>query len=287
MVYRPPFIKQLDGTRFSGTNCTMASGSMAAIRHREGSNPAGSARWYPTPWYLRQLTGDKRGGTTLSQLDQVLNRYYHVDLEVTFGTSWRHFREQIKKGRGAVLQGGYSAIQHTVWSGSREFSGNHAIFVNEVRHNARLNRLEYLVYDPLCDGRRAGLDKGPSWIPENVLKEFASRLITHTTPYYTYHSGADNVWAAFTRDTEPVVTVHLATGATKLATPKNLYAKVDGARVRAGTTLTSKVIVKLDYEDRFVAYQKKNGQLVSGSRLWYGDRTGTRWVHSSVLKTTR
>lgn len=281
MVFRPPFIKQLDGTQYAGFNCTLASGCMAAIRHRLGLDPAGSAMWYPKPWYLRLKLGDKSGGTNLIQLDSILNRLYRIDLEVSWGDTWDEFRENIRFGRGAVLQGGYSAIQHTIWSGSTSFGGNHAIYINEIRYNYRLARWEYLVYDPLADGRR-NLDKGPSWIPEYILVTFAARLLIDQNTI----TGRNNVWAAYTRDTEPPV--RLDAGATVYPKgPRRFFARVNGARVRADASRHDKVIVSLDRNDPFLVYQRKKGEVVSGSAIWYGNRTGTAWIHSSVVKTSR
>ena len=282
MVFRPPFIKQLDGSPYAGVNCTLASGCMAAIRHKVGSNPPGSAMWYPKPWYLRKLTGDTSGGTNLAQLDRVLDYYYGINLETVYADSWENFHNEIRSGRGAVLQGSYSVLYNTRWSGSKTFKGNHAIYVNECRYNYTLKRWEYLVYDPLCDHRRAGLDQAPSWIPGSVLREFAGKLLVGTR-----RAGIGKAWASYTRDTEPAV--RLAYRATKYPNgPRPFYARVDGAKIRSSAKIgNTNIITKLDEGDPFLVYQYKTGQKVSGSTRWYGNRTGTRWMHSSVLRTTR
>ncbi len=262
---------------------------MAAIRHKVGSNPPGDAMWYPKPWYLRRLTGDTSGGTTLAQLDRVLDYHYNINLEVVYKDTWSNFRHQLRLGRAAVLQGSYIALYDTKWSGSRTFKGNHAIYVNEVRRNYKLDRWEYLVYDPLCDHRRSGIDQAPSWIPERVLREFAGKLLISSS---YGRIGMGYVYAAYTRDTEPAT--ELAPGATAYPYgPRAFYARVDGVKVRRHTwTGTqngkySEVLHTLDKGDPFLVYQYKRGERVNGSVRWYGNRNGTQWVNATALVKTR
>jgi hypothetical protein len=285
MVFRPPFIKQLDGSRYAGLNCTMASAAMAAIRHKVGSNPPGTALWYPKPWSLRALTGDTSGGTTLGQADTVLNRYYGIDLIVIGNDTWDHFREKLRAGCGAILQISYSQIYNTKWSGSPTFKGNHAVYVNEVRRNYKLDRWEYLVYDPLCDGRRSGVDQAPSWIPESVLKRAAGYL--YISPSWG-RAGVGRCWAAYTRDTEPAI--RLVSGAKRYPYgPRTFYARVDGVKVRNHTYVGdgSDIVKRLDKGQRFEVAQMKAGEEVNGSVRWYGNYNGTQWVNATALRTTR
>lgn len=284
MVYRPPFIKQLDGSMYAGLNCTMAAGAMAIIRHQRGSNPPGTAIWYPKPYDLRRKTGDTSGGTNLDQLDSVAYRYYGVNLEVRYGLAWETFRSEISKGRGAVLQGSYSVWAGTKYDGSRAgFRGNHAVYVNEVRRNAALNRYEYLVYDPLWDGRRTGIPKGPLWVPESWVSKFAGYLIITGT----IRAGVGRAWAAFTRDTEVEPTLTLFSGAIKIV-PKMYYSRYAGAVIRSRPFRTATKVATLPFEGAFKAYQRfDKGTAIEGSTVWYGDITGKKWVHSKNLKTTR
>ncbi len=285
MVFRPPFIKQLDGSRYAGLNCTMASACMAAIRHKVGSNPPGSAMWYPKPWYLRSKTGDTIGGTTLQQADSELNQWYGIDLIVIGNDSWDHFRNMLRSGRGAILQGSYSQLYNTRWSGSPTFKGNHAIYVNEVRRNYHLDRWEYLVYDPLCDGRRSGVDQAPSWIPESVLKKFAGYLYVSSS---WGRAGIGRCWAAYTRDTEPAIKLAPEAKVYPYG-PRTFYARFDGAKVRNHTWVGegSEIMRRLDKGDRFEVYQYKNGEKINGIFRWYGNREGNRWIHATHIQKTR
>lgn len=284
MVYRPPFIKQLDGSTFGGRNCTVAASCMAAIRHQKGVDPAGSAQWPPTPKWIRAKMGDTSGGTTLAQNDAIFNRLYGINFDVRFNLPWGDFVALIKAGRGAVLQGSYSAFHGTHFDASGTFTGNHAVYINEMRYNAVKKHNEFLMYDPLADGRR-NLYHGPVWIDEITLKKFAGGLLVSAGR----RVGFGRCWAMFTRDTEPALVLKYH------AVPysRTLYARVAGARVRSNPNAvagkpTGAVVRTLAFDAPFYARQKTAvGGLVTNSRVWYGDATGTLWVHSSVVKLTR
>lgn len=257
---------------------------MAAIRHKVGSNPPGDAMWYPKPWYLRQKTGDTSGGTTLYQADSELNQWYGIDLITIGNDSWDHFRAKLRAGCGAILQGSYSQLYNTKWSGSSTFKGNHAIYVNEVRRNYKLDRWEYLVYDPLCDGR-GSYDQAPSWIPESVLKRFAGYLFVSNS---WGRAGVGRCWASYTRDTEPAI--QLVSKARRYPYgPRIFYARVDGVKVRNHTNTgpTSRIIKRLPKGARFEVAQMKVGEEVNGSVRWYGNYNGTQWVNKTALVTEK
>lgn len=279
MVYRPPFIKQLDGSALGGSNCTVASSCMAAIRHLRGINPAGAAQWYPTPKYVRAKMGDTSGGTNLAQNDSVFYTLYKINFDVRYNLPWSTFVSEIKRGRGAVLQGRYLAFKGTKLWATDSFTGNHAVYINEVRYNSTLKRNEFLMYDPLADGRR-NFYQGPTWVAESLLKKFAGSLVLNNRTGAVV--GLGKCYVMFTRDTEPEVVLRY--GGTAYA--KTVFAKVSGARVRATPNVgTTKIVRTLALNAPFAARQRTAaGALVNGSKVWYGDATGTQWVHSSVVK---
>lgn len=114
---------------------------------------------------------------------------YATDMSVRYDVPWTTFRSLIIAGRGAVLQIRYSVIAPTRFDASPGFTGNHAIYVNERRSSDGA----FLVYDPLADGRRAGIPKGPQWWPASLLQR-AAYAMPGTDP--------GTVNASFTRDTE-------------------------------------------------------------------------------------
>lgn len=280
-IYRPPFIKQLDGSAYGGLNCTMASACMAIIRHVKGVNPPGSAPWYPTPRYLRAKTGDTDGGTNLRQADWAAFSAYGVDFDVEYNLAWATFRDRIERGMGAIVQGRYSVFKGTSYDAAPGFYGNHAIYINELRYSEKRNRWEYLMYDPIADGRR-DLPQGPSWISEDLLQKFAAKLVINNRGDTV---GTGKVWCAFTVDTEGVI---LRWKPSAVYGPKVFYSKYEDAAVRRSPNRDGTLVYSLDKGDPFTAYQvKKDGDSIEGSRTWYGNHEGTKWIHSKNLTATK
>ncbi len=168
-----------------GLNCTCYSGAMAGDYDTCGAK-------VPTGKRVRELTGDKIGGTTLPQVDAALRKGWGIDLDTRIGSSrltWDQFAAKINAGRGAIVQGSYKAIHGTKYMGDRNFTGNHAIFVPPG----------WGAMDPLCDGRRAGIYKyhGEAY-PKDLLKKFAGMLMLDAR--YGRRLGIGYVWCSLTKD---------------------------------------------------------------------------------------
>jgi hypothetical protein len=190
MVYRPPFIKQGDGTRCQWENCGCAAHAMAAMRHRLGVDPKNVHGWPPKPSEIRNYISPTHcGGTDLNENHNALNHLYGVDMLARYGVPWATYRSLIISGRGAVVQIKYSVIAPTKYDASPGFVGNHGIYVNERRASDGA----YLVYDPMADHRRASIPQGPQWWPATLLQAAAYAMPGTST-------GCVN--ASFTRDTE-------------------------------------------------------------------------------------
>lgn len=188
MVYRPTFRKQGDGSRCQWSNCGPASHAMAADRHRRGVDPRTPHGWLPTPAEIRNYIGPC-GGTSLQDNDAAVTHMYLVNMDVRYDVPWTTFRSFIIAGRGAVVQIDYGVIAPTKYDASPGFTGNHAVYVNERRSSDGA----YLVYDPLADGRRKGIPKGPQWWPATLLQKAA---------YAMPGTNAGTINASFTKDTE-------------------------------------------------------------------------------------
>lgn len=195
--YTPRFQDQINPLDPLGSlNCTCYSGAMAGEYHTCGAvRPNGKS--------VRYYTGDKVGGTTLPQVDYALRRGYNIDLDTRIGSArltWPTFVNYINSGRGAILQGSYSAIHGTRFQGDLRFTGNHAIFVPPG----------WRVMDPLCDGRYPGIYKYRGEVyPQSMLKSFAGRLVLD--PNTGRRLGYGYVWASLTRDnTSTTVTPYRA-----------------------------------------------------------------------------
>ena len=259
---RPVFVKQLDGSRYAGLNCTCASGAMALDRWTIGAKKATGA-------YIRFQTGDTVGGTTLAQVRDAIHRVWGYELDVRYGLDWDVFSSRIESGQGAILQGWAGVTRGTKWQGSETFGGNHAWFVNDRDGD------NFHVYDPLADGRRPGIAKSPMRIPASVVREFAGRL-NIAGPEGGYDAlGLGKVYAAFTRDTEPHV--HLRGTARRTSPfPDRTHANQARVAVRHSPSATGKLVKYLSLGDLFTAYQQTD--------TWLGNHSGTAWVRKSQMR---
>ena len=190
MVYRPPFIRQGDGSRCQWSNCNCAAHAMAAMRHRLGVDPKNVHGWPPKPAEIRNRVSPTHcGGSDLEENHNAVLHLYGVDLLVRYNIPMATFRSLIISGRGAVVPIWYGVIAPTKYDASPGFTGGHGIYVNERRASDGA----YLVYDPLANHRRAGIPQGPQWWPASLLQKAAE-----TFP----GTRAGCVHASFTRDTE-------------------------------------------------------------------------------------
>jgi hypothetical protein len=162
-VYQPRLVNQLDGSRFAGYNCTMASGATAIDRHTLGHIRTTGAR-------MRYLSGDTSGGTNLNQLDYAWHRGWGQDFDVRLRMPWNDAVSYIKAGRGAVLQLHYGTLGK--YRFQLNFYGNHAIYINEI--GTMRNSVGTLIpagkmFDPL--------GKVTRWVPLSTLKTAAAQLV--------------------------------------------------------------------------------------------------------------
>ena len=269
------FIKQLDGSRYQGSNCTCASGAMCAYRHTHGRKVMSGAT-------VRKYTYDTSGGTNLAQVEASLNRLGVNALYGPFyGMAMSQFYSLLRTtNRGAIVQGASIGTYGTKWSASSTFKGNHAWYVATAKGWARNSAGVYvpaylLVYDPLADGRTAQpypRTRSPFWLPRAYFEKFCRYLNIGGRLL-----GSGKVYVMFTKDTW--YHVHLRSGATNMSGPHNLKVK-GGYNIRRTPGGTS--VAKTTAGNYFQAWQKVAGPEYGGSRTWYGSHKGDRWIHSSA-----
>ena len=131
----------------------------------------------PSGCAVRRGTGDTVGGTNLPQNAAVAEKL-GVKVALHVGSNVGSDKElagTLHLGRGCVVQGGTKPLLTTKW---RSTTGaiNHAVYVNEVRGGTTFEPEQALVYDPAADGRRKGIDQGPSSWPWTLLVAFAGAL---------------------------------------------------------------------------------------------------------------
>lgn len=165
MVYEAKFMKQLDGSRFQGTNCNCASDAMLINRATKGMKR-------PTASTVRKLTGDTFGGTNLRQVHDVNRVHYGIRSVLQQPTPWGELMDRARNGRGFVLQIRYQALRYTRFDCFRHnFGDNHSIWINHMNANGTLHGA-----DPGADGRYRGCPSGYQNYPQALLKKAAGQL---------------------------------------------------------------------------------------------------------------
>lgn len=270
-IYRPRMVEQDDGSVRQWDNCTMASAAMAIDRHTLGRIRTTGAR-------MRACQYDQSGGTDLSDAKTAWSRCFGQYLDVRLKITWSTFISAVKAGRGAIVVGWYSYIPR-VYRGQDSSWFGHAVYINEVRTSDGA----LLMYDPL---REIAV-----WIPQIYIKRFAGamRTTSGTLGYGYVQTGFTRVTSAIAvplppKPTTTTSSVTLRFGA--IAKPANYYqAKVAAKQRRSPYIRSDNVLRTVPAGHKFRIYQRTDkGTNVAGSTSWYGDATGTIWMHTSVLK---
>lgn len=277
----------INGINCGWLNCTPTSFAM-------GLDKATLGRTRLVGCDIRRLTGDVIGGTNLSQCAAVLKVEYGMAVEVRTGSSVcspGYGAVQLHSGRAIVLQGNAGVLVGTAFR-STGGNVNHCIYVNEGRGwKSDGTPTEVLVYDPAADGRLAGWGRAatsPQWWPWALLVKFAAAL----RPWGDDDArvlGPGKWYAGIFPDTEPHCHLRFAGSVHAIPFPRQLtvHSPTVGrlVNVRSGPSRNYAVVRRLKTGAGFTAYQQNpSGQSVSGSRLWYGDHSGTLWIHSSGVR---
>jgi hypothetical protein len=174
--------KQLDGSTWASENCAAASAAMTALRAKRNVNPKLGYPWLTTSlptmssatrkWCNAHYNTSVVDGLYQKWVNPAVKAMYGVSMGYAFGTNWSTLIAYLLDHRGITVTVMYSYFQGTPYAGS-SFRGRHRQYWNERRWNATKQRMEILVYDPLCDGRHPWIPKGPQWIPVSKLRQAA------------------------------------------------------------------------------------------------------------------
>lgn len=255
----------------------------------------------PSGCTIRTKTGDKSGGTTIQQNANVARVFYgvsvaqHVPGELGVASP-AYIAGRLRLGRAVALAGCAGELVGTQY---RSTGGhvNHGVLLGQGRSysvggDGYTRPASVEVWDPAADGLAHAwgrADQGPSWWPWSLVLRFAAGL--HPSGLTGGAKlGPGRMYAGVFPDTEPHA--HLRyTGSVKLSSlPTDLIVRSPVAgrpiNVRKGPSTAYAVTSTLATGKHFAAYQRTDqGQLLAGSRRWYGNHDGTRWVHSSGVRT--
>ena len=249
----------------------------------------------PTGCDVRYDTGDTTGGLTLPQVAAVAEREYGVDIEVRVGSnvaSTEYVARRLREGHPVLVQGNAGAMLGTPFRSTAGFV-NHAVLANHGEGWGWQNGLyvpaRVYVGDPAAGGQRASwgtAPKGFQWWPWSLLVKFAALL----RPWGDGDSrvlGSNRWYCGIGPDTEPHA--HLAfRGIETNPMPERFISTAPTGRrvnVRSGPGTQHPVVFTIPSRHEVLAYQyTPSGQELAGSRRWFGDHSGTLWVHSSHLR---
>ena len=288
------------------TNCVIGGrklgwSSCTAYAMAMGIDSATGGAHRPTGCKIRDLTDDTDDhGTNLRQVAEVAEAHYGVRVSLRTGpnaTTPGFAARAANAGRGFVLQGNTGGLPPNLHLGGSG-AANHAVWVNEVRGGTVDKPERALVFDPAADG----IHRRWQWWPWDVVRAFAAALVLDEHTGRTL--GAGRMYAGFTQRRQ----------SDAAAAPPPVPATADGTVLRFNATKTTpfpdrvradppkgrrvnvrsrpdpsspaSIVDMLPAGSLFVAFQrttagaKPNG---SNSRVWYGSRDGTEWIHESGL----
>ena len=198
----PGLIAQADGSPYQWQNCAPTTWAALVTSQQQGKRPAKGSPWYPSGASLRTASGDKSGGIIPSLLDYTVNRVYGIDLEVRIATTTA-VQQGLDDGLAVGILIDYSPIAAAGLSGSPGFYGNHSVPMFGTR-TLPSGAIEWLDADPLYDGRRAGIPKGPKWVSRLTLIKAAGMLVLDSGGQtVSQRYGPGHLYAVFT--TRPYV----------------------------------------------------------------------------------
>lgn len=222
-------VPQFDGSAFGASNCGAAAEAARDIAERLGQRPPQGSPWYPTGQAIRAATGDRSGGLMPSQTQAATRRIYNIVTPAVRIEPWTHVLELLWAHRTVDILIRYAPIDD-VLSGSPGFRGNHRGTLSGIR---RLDngRIQVRWADPLYDGRRLGIPRGPQWIDADIMRRAAGGLElqvgeTVTDRYGSGHAYCIPTNASYTTTTPAPTTPVIVTSA---PTPKEVNAMIASA----------------------------------------------------------
>lgn len=264
--YLNPHKTQFDGSRYQKENCTPATGA-------NGANASTGGKVNKSGAQIRNLiarsaeTDPRNPGWSLTDLDRAMAKI-GVLFDNRSGRGWSAVISALNNGNYVALQGDSDRFSNSTCSGA--FDGNHCVGVHPATRVVNLRR-QHWIDDPICKTGR--------WEYDSVLRAYATKL--HSTVLFGVFTKRVPKTAA------PATSVTLKYGGVKLSPPQVKKISVPAGRyanVRSRPTTAASKVTTLANGRTFTAYQvTKTGQLLGGSRVWYGDNTGNRWLHISAF----
>lgn len=265
-LYLGPHICQLDAqwsARTNSSGCTWTSTAMGI-----GNVTHGERRPGPDKVHSLVRAGEETNpgtpGWSIPDVDLAMRRFGLPFRNLT-GGRWDGVRFEHEHGRYVILQGDSDQFGNNTCSG--KFDGDHCIGIHPDSRAGDRGQ-EWRIDDPICKASR--------WELASTIRRYAEDLDV----LCRYGSFSDEV----PDKDDPI----LRFGAKSLGkpTPKKIHVGQPPiqAIVRRRPTTESANLATKPSGSIFVAYQvTREGQKLDGSRVWYGNRRGRRWLHESAF----
>lgn len=277
--YLNPHDTQFDGSKLEDENCTPAAGD-------NGANASTGGKVNLTAGGVRALiprsqeTNPATPGWSLEDLDHAMAKV-GVPFVVRSGDGWTAVTNALHAGLYVAVQGDSDQFSNATCSGA--FNGDHCIGIHPATRVVGVLR-QHWIDDGICKTGR--------WEYDYILHRYAAKLdvrirfgvfsrpvpkaVPAPVPVVTLRYGGIKL--------SPVRAKSIAVAANTKANVRNRPTKTAVmAPSRSGSPLNGGSNQLPNHTVCTLYQYTKTGQLLAGSRIWYGDRTGTRWLHISAF----
>jgi len=194
-TYRPPLVEQLHGPDPTcGSDCAICCARMALMF-------ATCGKVNPSPDKIRAQSGLDKPNPPPSDFSTTIWEYQSAVLAFTDRARqagfagltanvrqrapWDDLQAIIKaQAKWVTVYVSYAVLNalEPAKSGDPGFGGAHAIGVLGYKSKSETGdgTVKFRVYDPLCDGRRKGIPKGPTWWRAATLRDAADAYASGT-----------------------------------------------------------------------------------------------------------
>lgn len=254
-------------TRTAGCTWTTGANGIAAVT---------GGRNQPTPDQIHGLldrteeVAPTTPGWALADLKKAVARY-GMQLEDHSGEGWDALIAALDDGHYVAAQGDSDVFSSATCSG--DFDGPHCIGIHPKK-KVELGVTWRWIDDPICKTGR--------WEREDVLRRYVEKLWA-TGRFAFFTQRVPQVAVPAPKPPAPA----LRHGARALAHPIAKKIRVRRGRranVRGAPARSARILNRKPRGTTFGAWQvTDHGAEIAGSRRWFGNRLGTRWVHSSAF----
>lgn len=279
--YVQPHVCQFDGSSDQGSACVPTSCANGVAASTGGARrPAGVTIHRLIP--QSEESDPHVPGWSIVDADRAMAK---IGIPFTIGDSsngFDHLTASHNSGHYVILQGDSDHFSNATCSGA--FDGDHCVGIHP--RETVINGVEHWwLDDPICKTGR--------WERPAVLKAYAADFAARVGGWRWGQFDHIVPQTSVAVPVPPAVTLRyggVASHGTKIIrVPAGRYANVRTRPTSAASLVAGRSGSPLNGGPRTLANGRKveyfqvtrSGQLLAGSRVWYGDRSGTRWTHSS------